>query len=115
MLLGKVFKDGVLIDQGVWTGGKHWNENYPEQRIDISHDTNEWDDVSYSHGDGITFKEYQDNGNGWEEVYCSVERVNRIVEYPFPAWFVNGSGSIPNITFKVSMDGDIEETNRGYL
>ena len=115
MLIAKIFKNGKQIDQGIVDGYKAYHPDYPEQSITICTDTNEFgNERRYKVENGIEFKVYQDNGNGWEEVYCSIEKVDRSVEYPLPDWFVS-CRPIPNITHRMNEDGEIEETHRGYF
>jgi len=71
MIIGKVFQDCILIDEGICGGGKHYNKDYPEQYICIYQDTDQvGKEKRYNHNtkNGIYFVEYQDNGNGWEPV-----------------------------------------------
>lgn len=114
MIIGVVFKDGKEIDKGIQVAGKKWVEAYPEQSISIVSDTSEMDERTYNHGNGISFQELQDNGNGWEVVYDSNERVDRTVEYDLPSWFSNPHMPVPMHNHRIDEDGDIETEFVGY-
>jgi hypothetical protein len=117
MILGVIFKDGKEIDRGIQTGGKKWVEQYPEQSITICNSSSAYsidDEREYIHDGNITFQELQDNGNGWEVVYDSNEKIDRTVEYDLPNWFVNG-GDIPHYEHRITDDGDIEKEFKGYI
>jgi hypothetical protein len=115
--MGVVFKNGVEIDRGIVTGGKHWAKEYPSQEITICescsacHVENE---RTYKHDGEITFQELQDNGNGWEVVYDSNERIDKTVEYPLPRWFTDSNASIPNVKHKIN-GKEIESEHRGFI
>jgi len=116
MIIAKIYKNGVQIDSGIVSGGKKFVEEYPEQRVTIYTDSTKNDDRTYNHGDGITFKEFQDNGNGWEEVYCSEEKIDRTkTDYPLPKWFVEGR-NMPLHETKFNEEDDTVDTKHvGYL
>lgn len=99
----------------ICSGGKHYTEEYPEQYISIYHDSDEYDRKTYYHDDekAIYFQELQDNGNGWEVVYDSRERIDRTVEYPLPSWMFNNE-PIPEYRHKINEDGEIESEFVGY-
>lgn len=117
MIIGVVFKEGKEIDRGIKTAGKQWVEAYPEQNISIcdecsySHIEN---DRTYKHGDNVYFQELQNNGDGWEVVYDSNERVDKTKYYPLPSWFATAS-PIPNYTHRMNEDGEIEDEFKGYI
>jgi hypothetical protein len=113
MIIGVVFKNGVEIERGICTGGKHWAEGYPEQRIYICQDTSNSEEKTYVHDGEITFQELQDNGNGWEVVYDSNERVDRTVEYDLPRWFTHG-GDVPKHEHRMNDKGTIDTEFKGY-
>jgi hypothetical protein len=117
MIMGVVYKNGKEISRGIVTGGKHWHKDYPAQEITICEECSVYHvegEQTFKHDGEITFKEFQDNGNGWEEVYCSVEKVNRTKEYPLPRWFTDSNASIPN--YKHKMNGkEIDSEHRGYI
>jgi len=117
-LLGKVFQNGKEIDRGIWTGGKQWADCDPEQSITICDSSSAYDvenERTYEHNDekGIYFQELQDNGNGWEVVYDSRERIDKTVHYPLPSWMYSNA-PIPNIEHKMK-NGDIEGKFKGYI
>lgn len=116
MIIAEVYKDGKLVDKGIVTSGKKWVKEYPEQYVGIVTDTGDYSEQerNYSVEEGYRFKEFQDNGNGWEMVYDSDEKIDRSVDYDLPAWFVNAS-PIPNITHKMDEEGNIEEDFKGYI
>lgn len=117
MIMGVVFKEGKEIARGIVTGGKKWHKDYPEQRISICQESSAYHvkgEQDFVHDGTITFKEYQDNGNGWEEVYCSIEKIDRTVEYDLPRWMYDVNASIPNYRHK--MNGkEIESEFKGYI
>jgi hypothetical protein len=116
MIMGVIYKDGKEIDRGIVTGGKKWVEAYPEQNVTICDECSAYhveNERTYKHDGVITFKEYQDN-NGWEEVYCSIERIDKTKEYPLPRWVYDVNASIPNVKHK--MNGkEIESEQRGFV
>lgn len=114
MLMGVVFKDGKEIDRGIKSAGKHWVEKHPEQNIEIYHDSENYNPIRYQHGDGIYFQELQDNGNGWEIVYDSNERIDRTVEYPLPRWFTHCE-PIPDYSHKINKKGTVDSEFKGYI
>lgn len=117
MIMGIVFKGKEEIARGIWTGGKHYKEEYPEQEITICDECDAYDvknQRTYKHEHLISFIELQDNGNGWEIVYDSTEGIDRTVEYDLPKWFYNASSPIPNV--KSKMKGtEIEKEFIGYV
>ncbi|QIW89719.1 hypothetical protein PQE71_gp037 [Bacillus phage Izhevsk] len=115
MIIAKVFKDGKLVDQGIVISGKKWVEAYPEQYVEVTSDTHDYGNGrTYNVADGYHFQELQDNGNGWEVIYDSNEKIDRTVDYDLPSWFVN-STPIPDFSHKMDKDGNIEETFHGYI
>lgn len=114
MIMGIVFKDGKEIDRGICTGSKRFAPDYPEQSITICSDTDIMDERTYSHGNGISFQELQDNGNGWEVVYDSNEKIDRTVEYPLPGWLFKHEEPIPDYRHKIE-GKEIESTFKGYI
>ena len=117
MIMGVIFKDGKEIARGIKTGGKHWVKAYPEQKIYICEESSAYHvegEQTFKHDGTITFQELQDNGNGWEVVYDSNERIDRTVEYDLPRWMYDVNASIPN--YKHKMNGkEIESEFRGYV
>jgi hypothetical protein len=113
MIIGVVFKNGVEIERGIWTGGKHWIEAYPKQSITICQDNINSEEKSYVHDGEITFQELQDNGNGWEVVYDSNERIDRTVEYDLPKWF-STCERVPIHEHKMNKEGTIDTEFKGY-
>jgi len=117
MLMGVIFKEGKEIARGIVTGGKHWNKDYPEQSLSICEESSAYHvkgEETFKHDGTITFQELQDNGNGWEVVYDSNERIDRTVEYPLPRWFTDSNASIPNVKHKIN-GKDIDSEHRGYI
>ncbi|MEK5105032.1 hypothetical protein MKX83_24125 [Cytobacillus sp. FSL M8-0252] len=114
MIIGKVFKGHTLIFEGIATGGKKFSKINPEQYINLTIDTETNEEETFMHNDeeNVFFKEYQDNGKGWEEVYDSRERIDRTVEYDLPSWFIS-ENSIPDYHHKYE-DGHIKTTFKGY-
>lgn len=114
MIIGKVFQNGEIIAEGICTGGKKYAELHPEQYINITSDTESESEKKFTHDEdkGIYYIEYQDNGNGWEAVYDSRERVDRTVEYGLPSWFMNGD-PVP-MHQHIYKNGDIETKFKGY-
>jgi hypothetical protein len=117
MIMAVILKNGAEIDRGIVTGGKKWVKAYPEQSVTICEECSAYhieNERTYKHDGVITFKEYQDNGRGWEEIYCSIEKIDKTVEYPLPRWFTDSNASIPNVKHK--MNGkDIDSEHRGYI
>lgn len=119
MLIGKVFQEvegkEIVIAEGIWSSGKHWNPEYPSQSITVYQDSSDYVGVTHHHDNEkrIFFKEYQDNGNGWEVVYDSREGVDRMVEYPFPAWVSNAHASVPMHEVEYN-GGDVIVKHIGY-
>lgn len=117
MIMAVVFKEGKEIDRGIKTAGKHWVKAYPEQRITICDECSAYhieNERTFDHDGTITFKEYQDNGKGWELVYDSNEGIDRTVDYPLPRWMYDVNAPIPNVKHK--MNGkDIDSEQRGYV
>jgi hypothetical protein len=116
MIMGVIFKEGKEIARGIVTGGKKWVEAYPEQEITICEESSAYHvkgEKTFKHDGIITFKEYQDN-DGWEEVYCSIERIDKTKEYPLPKWFTDINASIPNYKHKIN-GKDIESEFKGYI
>lgn len=108
----------VEIGAGVVSAGKHWAEHLPEQYIYIYTDSDKREsEKCFDHDDskGIFFKEFQDNGRGWEVVYDSREHVDRTkTDYPFPDWVENGDGRIPDDHVKYE-DDKVKINRRGWI
>jgi hypothetical protein len=114
MIIGVVFMNGEEIDRGICTAGKKWTKNYPEQSITITKNTSCGSEIKYIHDGEITFQELQDNGNGWEIVYDSNEKIDRTVEYSLPGWFTHG-GPIPDYEHKINKEGTINSEFKGWI
>ena len=117
MLMGVIFKEGKEIARGIVTGGKHYKKEYPEQSLTICDSCSAYyvdGEKTYKHDGTITFQELQDNGNGWEVVYDSNERIDRTVEYDLPRWFIDSNASIPNYKHKIN-GKEIDSEFRGYI
>lgn len=117
MIMGVILKAGKEIDRGIWTGGSHYIEEYPDQEITICDECDAYDienERTYKHEHLISFLELQDNGNGWEVVYDSREGIDRTVDYPLPSWFGDISKPIPNHRHKMK-GKDMEEEFIGYI
>lgn len=113
MIIGVIFENGIEIKRGICTGSKQWHKNYPQQYITICQDNINSKEETFDHDGIITFQELQDNGNGWEVVYDSNEKVDRTVDYPLPSWFLNG-GSIPKHEHRMNEKGTIDTKFKGY-
>ena len=117
MIMGVVYKEGKEIARGILTAGKHWVEKYPEQTITICEECSLYHiegEQKFVHDGNITFKELQDNGNGWEEVYDSNERIDKSVDYALPKWMYDSNSSIPNYKHKMN-NKEIDSELRGYV
>lgn len=118
MIIGVIFKDGIEIDRGIMTGDKQWAKDYPEQSITICDSCDAYsieNKRTYDHGNNISFQELQDNGNGWEIVYDSNERIDKTVYYSLPNWMFNINASIPNYKTSMNKDGEVEKEFKGYV
>lgn len=74
MLYAEVYKDGELLDEGSYLGGKHWTESNPDQSVYfISKNTGK--EVDYEHSDSelVYFITYNNDGDIW---YDSRERID---------------------------------------
>ena len=117
MELVKVFKNGKQVDIGIFMGGRYGGSGEyackrHEQTITITHDTTVDDESYYTVADGYEFQVFQDNGEGWDLVWDSIEMVNREVEYDI-GWF-GTSSQMCEVDYKM-VDGYIMETGRHYL
>lgn len=114
MIIGVIFKNGKEVDRGIFTGGKHYIEEYPEQYIRICDSCSAYDaknERSYTHDGTITFKEFSEDG---KLLYDSVDGIERNDDQPLPAWLFNNS-PIPHYEHKITENGDIESEFKGYI
>ena len=117
MIMGVILKAGKEIDRGIWTGGSHYIEEYPDQEITICDECDAYDvknQRTFKHENLISFLELQDNGNGWEVVYDSREGIDRTTYYDLPKWFYDANAGIPNVKSKM-VGKDVEKEFKGYI
>lgn len=112
-MVGIIYKNNIEIDRGIIVGGKHYTKDYPDQSITICDEANAYyikNERYYEHNTDIRFEEYQDG----IKVYCSVEKVDKTINYGIPKWFTSSS-PIPNYNVSIDETGEEEKLLLGHV
>jgi hypothetical protein len=115
-MIAVIYKNNKEIDRGIITSSKHYTKDYPDQSVTICDRADAYsveNERDYEHSDkeGIRFEEYQDR----IMVYCSVEKIDKSINYGVPSWFQSSSRPIPNYETSVGEDGEENKQFKGYV
>lgn len=104
-----VFKDGIEIDRGIFTGGSMGKVKHVSlcESCQAEHILKP---RKYDAGDGVSFQLWQEDHLSFD----SNEGIDRTIYYNLPKWVFNND-PIPNHRTFINDEGDEEETYIGSL